>query len=118
MQQRHLNTKRVGRAYPRVHALVYSVSDGILKELELDEPGMFKKYSSVYNLFPEAVNKTKGDPTRRVALEPMLNDSKGDESVGNLRVGKAGKGKDKSGGSSSLNEETCAKTGCDCGKRH
>ncbi len=52
MQKRHLVTKQqYGKAYPRVHGLVYSVSDGILKKIHTDESEMYRKYSSVYGLF-------------------------------------------------------------------
>lgn len=58
VQKRHLETKAEGgRALPRVHALVYSLEDGILKTIPLDEADMFQKYSSVYNLFPEGALK-------------------------------------------------------------
>jgi hypothetical protein len=57
VQKRHLETKKTGRAFPRIHALVYDVGDGILKQLELDEASMFKKYSEVYGLFPQETVK-------------------------------------------------------------
>ncbi len=65
VQKRHLQTKKLyGKAYPRVHGLVYSVSDGILKKLDTDEADMYRKYSSVYGLFgvptPPAKVKAEG----------------------------------------------------------
>ena len=107
MQQRHLITKKVGRAYPRVHAVVYSVSDGILKELELDEASMFQKYSSVYNLFPEATKKSLAERAAPAKVEPMLDEN--EDSDGDVA---------KSPVSSSADKKACAKTGCDCGMKH
>ena len=38
---------------------MYSVGDGILKKIEVDEEGMTKKFSSVYSLFGKTIPSAK-----------------------------------------------------------
>ena len=54
MQKKRWETKQTrGSSYPRIHALVYSVEDGILHELPLDnaELGSFAKQFKVFDLY-------------------------------------------------------------------
>ena len=52
VQKRRMETMRdTGVAFPRIHALVYSVEDGILKELDIDHHAEFERYSHIYDLF-------------------------------------------------------------------
>jgi hypothetical protein len=52
VQKKRLETKaKLGYAYPRVHGLVYSIEDGILKELSVDHISDMQKHFKVYDLF-------------------------------------------------------------------
>lgn len=55
VQKKRRDTKRaLGVSFPRVHAMVYSVDNGILKELEMDHHQEFMKYLDVYDLMGPA----------------------------------------------------------------
>jgi hypothetical protein len=52
VQKKRLETKaKFGTAFPRVHGLVYSIADGILKELSVDHISDMRKHFKVYDLF-------------------------------------------------------------------
>ena len=44
------NKKHRDVSLPKVHAVVYSVENGVLKELDMDEVKLFQKFGKIYNL--------------------------------------------------------------------
>lgn len=66
VQRRHAlsNTWSHGFAVPRVHAVVYDVSDGILRELDLDFEADRKRFGNIYQMYypPDAQKEDEKEP--------------------------------------------------------
>jgi hypothetical protein len=60
VQKKQLEMRAKGKySFPRVHALVYSVEDGILKELDIDHHKEFEKHAHWYDLYGQHKNDLK-----------------------------------------------------------
>jgi carbonic anhydrase len=39
--------------FPMIHGLVYDMKEGLLRELDIDQEGFQRRYSSIYQLYYE-----------------------------------------------------------------
>jgi hypothetical protein len=53
-KKRHSTKLDRGISLPKVHAVVYSVEDGILHELDLNSVKSFRKYGRIYSLLGDS----------------------------------------------------------------
>merc|ERR1719436_408804 len=60
VQRKRAQTGGPGKvSYPRIHAMIFSPHDGILRKLEVDLKGYLAKYKNIYNLYDSEDKSTR-----------------------------------------------------------